>query len=743
MPLSKTHIASSIARHIKAARGLHREGRLEEALKSYQGVLDMQPDNADALYLSGLVLYRQKHRVKAVERIQQALIKDPNHGLAQGSMGQIYQDAGDNSRAVSCFIRASQLSPENPDVLNGLGLSLASLGKIKPALDAFSRAISLNPTKAETYNNLANLQTAQGSIDEAEKNYRRSLALRPGFAEAWNNLGVLYQQKQQPGRAIEYFEAAINHKQDYAQALNNLGASLIEQKQAEKALTYFRQAIKIIPDFPEAVTNLGMALQGLGRHTQARKVLDQAIKISPVNVTARWARCMAELEFVYGSKKEMDSARERYETRLDELIYSVDLDDPVQRAQAISAVGVMQPFLLPYQAQDDRRLQLKYGEFISQIMKTERPVNSVSSHKPENIRVGIVSAFFYDHSNWKIPIEGWLQHLVDTYDVYAYYTGVRDDAYTDRARALCSHFRSGLSVFQFAEVIVADKPDVLIYPEVGMHPVTMRLAVQRLVAVQCTSWGHPVTSGLETMDYFLSSELMEPANAGVCYSEKLVRLAGLSFTWSAPVFKQTSVLSRDRYALADKDIVYLCVQNLSKYLPQHDYMLVEISRQVLRSKMVFIESDEFVTERLKLRLSACFAAAGLSFDDRVRFIPRRGREDYHALNRMADAFRDTPEWSGCNSTLEALHCDLPVVTMRGALMRGRHSSAIYERMQYRTLTAKDEAQYIALAVRLGKDRAWRAQQRECIARSKDRLIDDLEPAKSLAALIPRLVAKQA
>ncbi len=54
-----------------------------------------------------------------------------------------------------------------------------------------------------------------------------------------------------------------------------------------------------------------------------------------------------------------------------------------------------------------------------------------------------------------------------------------------------------------------------------------RLAAQRLAPVQCVAWGHPQTTGMPTMDHFLSSELMEPQDAAANYTEQLACLPNL------------------------------------------------------------------------------------------------------------------------------------------------------------------------------------------------------------------------
>src|SRR5207247_8154977 len=73
-------------------------------------------------------------------------------------------------------------------------------------------------------------------------------------------------------------------------------------------------------------------------------------------------------------------------------------------------------------------------------------------------------------------------------------------------------------------LIAEQRLDVLVYTDVGLDPVTSTLAHSRLAPVQCVTWGHPVTTGIPTLDYFLSSELLEGEGAEQHYTENLVRL---------------------------------------------------------------------------------------------------------------------------------------------------------------------------------------------------------------------------
>src|SRR6185312_13619446 len=128
-------------------------------------------------------------------------------------------------------------------------------------------------------------------------------------------------------------------------------------------------------------------------------------------------------------------------------------------------------------------------------------------------------------------------------------TGPIKDAATEQALALCDRFVQGpLAIDRWRQTILDDGPHVLIYPEVGMDAVTAKLAAQRLAPVQCNSWGHPDTSGFPTLDYYLSSELMEPSESQAHYTERLVQLPNLSIYYE-PLDLQPIPISRAKLGL--------------------------------------------------------------------------------------------------------------------------------------------------------------------------------------------------
>jgi protein O-GlcNAc transferase len=359
----------------------------------------------------------------------------------------------------------------------------------------------------------------------------------------------------------------------------------------------------------------------------------------------------------------------------------------------------------------------------------------------ERLRVGIVSGFFHQHTVWTLMLRGWLtQFDRQRFMLFGYHTGTRRDDATILAASLCERFRVGLSGHGWREAILADAPHVLIYPEFGMDPVAAGLAAQRLARVQCVSWGHPVTTGLPTIDHWLSSDAMEPVNGEDHYSEILVRLPGLGVHYE-PCEPPSLSLTRAELGLRPGATVYWSGQALYKYLPQYDEVFPRIAQELDDCQFVFIGFDRShnVTGLFRERLVRTFAEYGLDAAEHCVILPSLEHARFLAAIGLCDAVLDTIGWSGGKSTLEALTCDPAVVTLPGPLMRSRHTAAMLELMGATETIAGTVDEYVALAVRLARDAAWRTQIRLQVAANKYRLYRDRTTISALEDFLERVV----
>ena len=411
-------------------------------------------------------------------------------------------------------------------------------------------------------------------------------------------------------------------------------------------------------------------------------------------------------------------------------------------------VGTLQPFFLAYQGLNDRDLQQTYGEMLVHIMSNSYPQWSQDIPLPnlqpnEKIRIGFVSRFFYDHSNWKIPIKGWLENLDRSeFEFFAYHTHFNRDQNTTKAAKEFDKFTQGSRPLEeWCKLIQQDRLHLLIFPEFGMDPTTLQLGCLRLAPIQITSWGHPNTSGLPTIDYYLSSDLMEPEKAQEHYTEKLVRLPNLSINYT-PLAVETEAISQKDIGIADNEIMFWCCQSLFKYLPNHDDVFPRIAKELTNAKFVFIQhKSKYVTEVFRQRLRDAFQELGLNYQNHCIFLSRMDTQTFTSTAAVVDVFLDSIGWSGCNSTLETIEHNIPIVTLPGEMMRGRHSMAILKMMGIEETIASSKEEYVQIAIRLGRDAQYRQHISQLIAQNKHKLYNDLEPIRALEEFLFNVVGK--
>jgi protein O-GlcNAc transferase len=724
-----------------AAIAHHRAGRLVDAERLYRLACDTDPKNARAFHLLGVVAHQLNHS-DAASLIGRAVTLDPDFAEAHNDRGVILAANGLLAEALPCFEKAIALKPGYNEARNNFGRGLRSLGRLEEASLQFELVLRNTPASPVAHFNLASVLELAGQRPTAEQHFRSAISLRPDFVDAHIHLASLLGDSDRLPEALTHAERAAALRPDSAGARNNLGNILRAMGRRDDAIVQYEIALRIDPNSFVAHYNCGVALRGEARIAEAREHFARAFALKPDFLEAELAWCMAELPALYRDSSEIAERRGAYAARLATLLADVESADTP--AALSDAVGSHQPFYLPYQGQDDRELQTLYGSLVCKTMaaKYQTPVLSKPPEPEERIRLGIVSGFFRQHSNWKIPIKGWLKTLDrDRFDVSCYYTSAERDDETDVAAALCDRFVQGpLSLDAWRRTILGNKPHVLIFPEIGMDKLSAQLAAQRLAAVQCASWGHPVTSGFPTIDYFISSDLMEPADAADHYSERLIRLPNLSIYCEPPDVPTISI-ERAQLGLRDDAVVYWCCQSLPKYLPQFDEVFARIAAAVPDCQFTFIEfaGGTSVTAMFKSRLDRAFGAVRLNAGDYCVFLPRLAQDHYVAAIGLCDVVLDSTGWSGCNSILESLVHNLPIVTFAGAMMRGRHTAAILEMMKVSETTAQTIDEYALIAGNLGQDRAKRIELSAKIAKNKGRIYRDRECIGALEAFLERAV----
>lgn len=715
-------------------------GRHEDALAAFNKAVANKPDYAEACFNRAISLQALGRHDESLKSLDRAIALNPNYVKAHNNRGYQLGLLGRHDDALASYDRALALDPDFTIAIHNRSQLLYNMSRPGQALRHLDEVLARRPADAEMHNSRAMALYILGRFEEALAATERAVALDPNFAKAHNDRGVLLVTLNRYPAALENYDRALALKPGYAEAWYNRGRVLYLMNRFDDALAHCEAAIRQLPNDAEILYIRGRVLLDMNRNDEALADFDRALALKPNHADARFADCFAELPIVYRDADEVSSRRVAYERKLRVLRDDVAAG---QLPAIDKAISTRQPFYLAYQGRDDRDLQAVYGDMISRVVGPQYgPALMAQPPQPgEPIRVGIVSSFFVNHSNWKMPIKGWLSQLDrGRFQLFGYHLALERDAETDAAEAMCERFvHKPLDIAGWRREILADAPHVLIYPGILMDTISTQLAAQRLAPVQCNSWGHPDTSGLPTLDYYLSSDLMEPQEASGSYSEKLVRLPNLSVYYE-PVATVPVTMTRQALGIRDDAFAFWSGQSLFKYLPEFDDVFARIAKEAPRSQFVFIRhrNSPNVTEVFQARLDRVFAAHGLSWRDHCVFLDALNQSEFVAAQGLCDVFLDSVGWSGCNSTLESLAHDLPIVTMPGGLMRGRHSAAILQMMGVTDTIAPTLDDYVAIAARLAHAPDERKSLSQRIAESKHKVYRDRACIEGLEEFLERV-----
>jgi predicted O-linked N-acetylglucosamine transferase (SPINDLY family) len=249
-------------------------------------------------------------------------------------------------------------------------------------------------------------------------------------------------------------------------------------------------------------------------------------------------------------------------------------------------------------------------------------------------------------------VRGFIAHLPrDAFEVVVLFLGSHHDEIGEFIRRRADRHLEVPRLLPAARRLIAEQDlDVLLYTDIGMEPVTYSLAFSRLAPAQAAFVGHPLTTGIPTIDYFVSSAWYEPDDADQHYTETLARLNSLHTCYYRPMPTRL-VKSRDLFGLSHTDHVYACLQSLFKLHPSFDEMLAGILGSDPRGVLVLLHGRR---PRSVEALQHRWATTMPDVVDRIRWLPEREYDAFLQLAAIADVLLDPFPFGGGNTSLEEL-----------------------------------------------------------------------------------------
>ncbi|MFZ4541313.1 MAG: tetratricopeptide repeat protein [Rickettsiales bacterium] len=613
----------------------------------------------------------------------------------------------------------NQAAPSTRKLMK-IALSAMDKNKGQQAFDALQEVIRLNPNHTEALHNLAMILHNLGHYSRATEYYQRAIQSDPTYLHSYIFFSKLLQLQDLGDQALQVAQLGTQVAAHDAQAHCNLVSLMMYFNQVHKVPGYLEQVLPNFPEHLELQQFYCIALKINNQRERADTIyqaLTQKYRV-PASFRIIYETYMPRF---YRSSDEIDAVRAQFEASVDRFIQEKPQID----------VGLLSNnplFVLAFHNRDNKAILTKYTKMLR---SSTRELNYVAPHckaprglVTDKIRIGFISRHMHNHSVGNC-YRGIILHLASCPDMdLAFFNvaDVQDEKIEEIKRAAVPIVPLPVNI-QMAQKTVADaKLDILIYPNIGMDATTNYMAMARLATHQVCLQGHPETTGIDTIDYLVSSRSYEPPHAEQNYTERLLCTDGIDTIFTRPK-EPVRWLSREELNLPSDRTLYVCPMAIQKIHPDYDAVLAGILARDPKAVIVLFKDfmQQTASELLQQRLfTQCDP-------QRVILLSWMPLETLFSVLKQADAIIETVHFGGGTTFQYAFNFGLPVVTMPGNYARARVVYSYYTLMGIQNPPCADNLEdYVRRAVHLANDKAY-AQRLSAEILQKNHLIFESAP----------------
>lgn len=767
MPEPPIHKQQSLncLKTIQEAADFHQQGRLREAERLYQAVLQAQPDHFDALHFLGILRAQQGNAEVAVKLIALALEQNPRSAEAHSNLGNVFQALGHHDKAISSYDKALAIRPDFADALCNRGSALQALNHHGEAMASYDQALLITPDHVLTLNNRGNVLQELGRYDEAIASYDKALAIRLGDAEAFNNRGSALSKLNRYVEAIASYDKALATKPDHVQALNNRGNALQDLGRYDEAIACYDKALAIKLDYPEAHYNRGNALRDLKRHEEALASYDRALALKPYYPNAiinrgnalrelkRHEEALASYDRALQLKPDNAGALHNRGSALRDLKRYEDAAQSFARLLEIApdysfAIGDLlharmlccdwkhfvsvtesikkdirtgkksaEPF--GYQAisssqQDLRRCAEIYAA--EKFPRSHTILWNGEKYKNAKIRIGYLSGEFRQQATSILMTELFELHDKNRFELFAFDNGW-DDSSEIRGRINRAFDEivdlTRLGDLEAATAIKQRKIDILVNLNGYFGRARQGVFSHKPCPIQVNYLGFPGTIGADYVDYILADLHVIPPEHEAYYTEKVVYLPDTYQVNDSKRGIAVRTPTRAEAKLPDTGFVFCCFNNNYKITPDIFDIWMRLLNKV-QGSVLWLLGDNAAASRNLRRESERRGVA----PERLIFAEMIKLDEHLARHKLADLFLDTLPYNAHTTGSDALWAGLPLVTCQGTTFPGRVAASLLNAVGLPELIAYSLEEYEALALKLATGPATLADIRARLARNR-------------------------
>lgn len=680
----KNTIEDSFSNLMGLAQRSHQKGDLAMAIKLYKESLKVIPKQVDALQYLGIAYCGQQNYEQGIAYMEKAVAIHPSHPVLLTNLSNAYLKVEAYAKALPLLQQSIVIKPDFDEAWHKLANTLKALDLMEEAIEAYQKTIVLNPKHFNAYYNLGNAMLSLGNFKTAISLYETCLSIHPDFAAAHNNLGIV----------------------------------LLEWDRLDEAEQHYLNAIQIDSKYTEAIKNLVQLYLKAGREEETNKWSGELLRLNPDNAYLRF-ELETKAPAIPVSNQEIDA----YRNWISSLVGKTDKNSFAAIEKLVEHACYPSSELI-YQGRNNKNIKEKYARLFDFVPRAVVHCHNTKPHIGFMVTSGHEGVFLK-------CMKGILNHIdtnkLDVSVVCSLPNGEKIIA-PALTNASISFVNLPHSFLKAQQILIDAKFDLLHYWEIGTDATNYFLALTKPAKKQITSWGWPTTSGLDTVDYFISQKNLELENAQEQYTENLVLLEKMPvYYYRPPVPEQLKLLKE--YGLPDNKRLYICQQNLRKVHPDFDELIALLLEKDREGLVLFIkDKQEAITNKLKQRISK---KLGIDFS-RVVFLERMPEEDYLGLLTQCSVALDTLHYGGgANTVYDAVEAGVPIITLEGTTHSARFASASLKQLGVTKTITYSVSAYVNKAIEVASDEVLRKDIVEQMKKNDYKLFEDLEAVREL------------
>ena len=500
-------------------------------------------------------------------------------------------------------------------------------------------------------------------------------------------------QKKEYLKSAALFEKLIKVYPENLSTLKNLAYCYAYLRDFDKAEVYIKKIIDIKPDEPFAYQFLASILKDQDKIEEATSVVNQGLKKGLIN--EKWE---IQKNFFFpkipSNREEIKKYRKKIEREIEKIL-DVNFDKELNYDN--DQIIVPPHVDLSYSDWDNLELNKKSVKALKKLFKILNEDFYFEREIQGKIKIGIISEFFTDHTIGKLYKDLIFSLDKDKFQIFVFHSkktypgDILNEFKNKEAEGVLSNKFMPTKLSEKINIIKEFKLDVIFYPDIGLSIEFYYLALMRLAKYQFTTFGHPETTGSDSIDYYLISKNCVNENTQKHYSEKLLLMDHLPMVYPKPIFKKK--ISEDE--LKRKN-VYSCPQTLFKLHPDFDQIIFDIIEKDKKAVVYLIKDRNKIWYK---KLIKRFSNNEKYNSKRIVFLDPLSQEDYLLHLGRASVLLDPIYYGAGNSFFESMLFGTPSITLPTDHIKSRLVLGAYKQMEINDPPiANNIKDYIKLAV---------------------------------------------